>query len=298
MSESRKLIQILQLCCIFWVTLMSCFFLTYGVQPAKLRFAVCDVGQGDAILLRYDALTILMDAGPNSQVLQCLQAELSPLRRHIDILVLSHLDADHVAGVESVLTRYSVGEVWWNGEHEPSASRLKSLEFLQTAGVPLIVPPVGSTFRAPGLLMTAVWNAARALEVSELSLEENPNAQSLGVYIMGESFGFLSLGDLECAQELAVARSLLLKKIPFLKASHHGSKTSSCLEFLHEIQTEVAFLSLGRNNSYNHPGENVLKNLASRRIRVFRTDEWGTLTWTRATHAWNWSSSKAQKEGE
>lgn len=253
--------------CFLCVALVGLFF--HLAMPPKVQITACDVGQGDAVLIQYGQSFVLIDTGPNSDILRCLQRNIFFLDPTIDLVILTHPDKDHIGGWESVVERYRISELATNGQSaNPDHSSVS-----QTA-------ETGAFVWWPGVIGRVVWSADSfaALHTSGESQEET-NAQSVGTYWWGESFGFLSLGDLECEQELAVAGSGLLNRVSLLKVSHHGSKSSSCLEFLQKIDTETAFISVGEKNSYNHPEENVIFSLEKAGAVVYRTDIQGEITY-------------------
>lgn len=257
---------------------LSCLLMVFGIgsglffqlsMPPKLQITACDVGQGDAVLMQYGQSSILIDTGPNSSILRCLQAKLSPFDPVIDLVVLTHPDKDHVGGLESVEKHYAVTSIWTNGQSKNPTPR----------NAPVFIPNLGDLVRYPGLAMSVVWSGEITdLWNSAVIPEEETNARSLGTFFASESFGFLSLGDLECEQELAVTMFPLLNDPTILKISHHGSKSSSCLEFLEKIHPETGVISVGEKNSYNHPEENVISNLEKTGIVVYRTDYQGKIT--------------------
>lgn len=249
-------------------------------QPLDLKITTCDVGQGDGMILQYGGFVMVVDTGPKLDILACLQRR--GIFRKIDVLLLTHNDSDHIGGAAEVLKRYSVRELWWNGpaaENEASGnvSEQKIQENLKKAQV-IRVSRGGESLVLPGMRLRVLWSRQVRSKVLPGKAESDKNADSVAIYVESESFGFLSLGDLECAQELAVASSGLLNRVDLLKISHHGSKTSSCPEFLAKVAPEAAIISVGSGNSYGHPSSEVLKNLAYQGSLVFRTDRQGDLT--------------------
>ncbi len=235
--------------------------------PPEIEVTACDVGQGDATLIRYGQSYILIDTGPNSAVLRCLQRNVFWLDRTLDAVVLTHPDKDHIGGWETVQQHYAVSQLFTNGQSDnPEYTSGKN------------VAHTGDLFKFPGLNASIVWSAdAYDVLANSGESEEERNQRSVGWYMWSNCFGFLSLGDLECAQELAVTGNRLLSFVSLLKVSHHGSKSSTCENFLQKIQTEAALLSVGKNNSYNHPDKNVLISLEKYGVVVYRTDKYGEI---------------------
>ncbi len=260
-----------QLSCLSLVGTLAWLLFSLLAVPPTVQITACDVGQGDAVLIQYGQSFILIDSGPNSSILRCLQAEISVIDPVLDLVVLTHPDKDHIGGWENAAEQYRVANLWTNGQSKNPKDGASNI----------FVPVVGSLLRAPGLAMSVVWNG-ELLDLWEGNSppEEKTNERSVGLYLASQSFGFLSLGDLACQQELAVTSMPLLSEATILKTSHHGSKTSSCEDFLKKIHTETAIVSVGEKNSYNHPEVNVLSTLEKLGAHVYRTDLQGKITFS------------------
>lgn len=271
-----------------WLILQS-----FPLERPQLRVVACDVGQGDAILVLYDGVVILIDVGPNSAILECLRENLPFGRLEIDLLVLTHSDKDHIGGFSDVVKTYKVKQLFSNPkDKDTDAGRLVKQWALEH---PRNLSPLGGEiFFAPGLRLQVVWSeSVREALFADSKNSENFNSDSIGLWIGTASFGFLSLGDLECREELAVTHMGLLGKVRLLKMSHHGAKTSSCLEFLEKIHPEVAFYSSQAGNSYGHPHIETLKNAEKAGVFVLGTPEGGELSFKESPHGVHVQTEKA-----
>lgn len=263
-------------CFAFWYFLI----LWQSTITPQIRVIACDVGQGDATLIKYDQLVILVDVGPNSAIKQCLQANISPLRPVIDLLVLTHDDSDHIGGFSDGLRGYTIRKLFINPKIKDTKSADVISQWMRDVSR-FTHPHLSETYSFPGLHLSIVWNEEALVSQFGLkALEEGSNNASLGIYVESQGFGFLGLGDLGCAQELAVSTSLLLKKVHILKMSHHGSKTSSCLEYLKFIHPEAAYYSAIKGNSYGHPSPLSLENVRSVGSFILGTDQSGSINYT------------------
>jgi competence protein ComEC len=251
------------------------FVFSGKILTPSVRVIACDVGQGDATLVKYDQLVILIDVGPNSAIKQCLQANISPTRPIIDLLVLTHDDSDHIGGFSDGLHGYRVNHLFINPKIKDTKSAQAVKHWMSETGR-FSHPQTGDLFAFPGIRLKIVWSEDELVsQFTSGALEEGSNNASIGLFMEAQSFGFLSLGDLGCAQELAVGRGALLKKTHLLKMSHHGSKTSSCLEFLEIIRPEAAYYSAARGNSYGHPSPLSLESIAKVGAFLRGTDQAG-----------------------
>jgi competence protein ComEC len=269
-------------------------FIHNPVTTLSTRVTACDIGQGDAILLQHGTLTVLIDTGPDSAILKCLSQELPWWRPRIDVLILSHSDWDHIGGVESVLQFYKVGEVWrseWDQVSESGERVISALKEIPTRFV-----QAGDTMQVPGWRIRILSGDVFFENVLSLvDMEDNPNNRSVAIWAIGESFGFLGLGDLECPGELAVMGVSLLNTVQILKVSHHGSKTSTCEDFVRRIQPETAIVSAGKGNTYGHPHPLPLVNLQKMGVFVLKTNEIGSFSLDRSGQGWRVQRKQGQR---
>ena len=209
-----------------------------------LRVTVLDVGQGDATLVEYpDGRRWLVDGGPwPGAVLGWLRRQGI---RHLDVVVATHGEWDHYAGLLPVLTELSVGELW--------ANDLPDLlqEAAEEGGVSVRPPP------------HAVWPP------HDVESRWSQNNRS----IVLEVGPVLLTGDVERRAEAAMP----VRPMPVLKVAHHGANTSSSPGFLAAVRPSLAIISAGRGNPYGHPHAAVLDRLEDQGVLVLRTDRDGTI---------------------
>lgn len=263
------------------------------VRFRPLEIVTCDVGQGDGAIFFLAQSVIVVDVGPDLSFTRCLQANLFWWQKQIDVVIISHLDKDHVGGLDELLNEYAVKLVIWNGSKKVESDWEKSLEILKERSVRVLVPQPGDLLVGPGWRWFFYPGAGNLSEKSpgenlenDATFDDDENQQSLASHVVAKGFGFLSLGDQDCKGELAVARLLLLKQAPILKISHHGSKTATCANFLQEMRTEVAIVSVGKGNKYGHPEEKVLNTLEQQHTFLLRTDFLGEIHLFPQVHRW------------
>ena len=253
---------------ILFVSLIGLVVMFYLTLPKnKPVVIVCDVGQGDAILATYKNTQILFDVGPdNKKVLKCLENHLPFWDKTIEAIVLSHGDSDHVGGLNDVLKTYKVNNFFSNGYLDREIEqKIYSQKISQNDIVSV------SLFN-----FEVVWpepSVAKAMDGNENSV-----AGILEVKNTGWSM-FLS-GDMEMeAEQKLVWRGVLRQGygtledgVDVLKVSHHGSKTATSQELLELLKPKTAVISVGKNNRFGHPTEEILNRLKSNNIEIRRTD--------------------------
>lgn len=259
---SITLFRILPLC----VALVP--FFVYAVVktsvPQRLCATFLDVGQGDAAVVELpDRNVVVVDTGGNGSAVSRYLRSRGITTIHA--LALSHGQSDHAGGLRTLIEEFDVKEVWDNGRlrypegslKEAAHRRLERGEVLSGRGYAITVLHPYEGFVPSG------------------SGYEAENNDSLVLKIQGGGVSFLFTGDLgKEGQESLLPLGGYLKST-VLKAPHHGSKSSGSAAFFGAVDPEVAVISVGRNNRYGHPHEEVLALLNG--ARVVRTDRDGAV---------------------
>lgn len=233
----------------------------------ELEIRVFDVGQGDAILLRFGEMALLVDAGPDPETARkVLLPRLARLGvAGLDGLVLTHADADHIGGAADILRALPVATVWMasSGHEHPL---LTVIEAAARQGDTRIEEPVDG--------QALVWHPAVTVQVNiaAASVASGDNNQSMVLHVRYRDSAILLTGDVERAAERAYVDAGVTLEADVLKVAHHGAATSSAPEFLAAVKPQVAVISAGLGNAFNHPRDEVLRRLRAAGARVFRTD--------------------------
>ncbi|MFI2640093.1 ComEC/Rec2 family competence protein [Streptomyces sp. NPDC018610] len=247
-----------------------------GWPPPGWRFAMCDVGQGDAtVLAAGPGAGVVVDAGPDPEpVDRCLRA-LGVTR--IPLLVLTHFHADHVAGLPGVLRGRSVGAIETTGYEEPA----QQAEFVrgQAAGrgIPLLRAVAGEERRTAGLTWRVLWPPP-----SPAPLPDGPNDASVTLLVRAGALRLLLLGDLEPLSQQALLHSpaaASLLHVDVLKVAHHGSAYQDP-DLIRLAAPRLALISCGTDNPYGHPAPRTVTALRAQGAVVLRTDRDGPIAVT------------------
>jgi competence protein ComEC len=228
----------------------------------EIRFL--DVGQGDAVLLRSNGRTALVDAGPSDAVVRRLRALGVD---SIDLLVASHNHADHIGGTDAVLD--SIPVRFYLDNHLPATTRIQRrvLERVEREDVVYLAP------RARRIALGSAW--LNVIPPPERGVGGGQNNHSVGILV--EQGGFLALltGDSEVEEIQALLARGSLPDVALLKAAHHGSRDGVTPAWLARTRPEVVVISVGAGNSYHHPHSSALRYYCAAKRRVFRTDRNG-----------------------
>jgi competence protein ComEC len=230
-----------------------------GLLPGQV--AVLDVGQGDSILLSGgNSRYVLVDGGPDPVL---LMDHLRSYRiQRLEVVVLSHVHADHATGLQALFGRVSIGEIWMTvAPHETAAS--KQLVNLATQyGVPIRAVGPGDSLNL-GVLDLDV--------VAPLRRYASPNDQSIVVEVEGDRRTMLLTGDIEVFAQTELPGL----HADILKVPHQGAATSDA-DWLESVGAETAIISVGPNN-FGHPAGWVVDLLVNTGAEVLRTDLDGTV---------------------
>ncbi|WP_052226413.1 ComEC/Rec2 family competence protein [Microbacterium mangrovi] len=237
--------------------------------PRDWSVALCDVGQGDAILLRSQGRIALIDTGPDPEPLATCLHRFGISR--IDLLVLTHYDHDHVGGVEAVRGRADV--VLHGPPDSPRADRL--LRELAASGADVVDAAAG--MRGP--LGAASWTVLWPLRDGKAYPPGNESCVVLDIRGPGMPTG-LFLGDTDEVAQAAILRTGGLRP-PYevVKVAHHGSADQDPPLYA-ALRAPVALISVGAGNDYGHPRAPTLQFLAADRADIHRTDQEGIVTVT------------------
>lgn len=238
-----------------------------SVPSQKIKVDFFDVGQGSAIFLSAPGNNqILIDGGPSDAILTKLGENLPLFDRKIELLILTHPDADHLDGLIEVLKKYDVGAVLETGAEDGSANYLFWRELLEKKNVPVVYAYLGQEIKIDDLEIKIL---APAVKIAEKSQKSANNSSVVGKIIFGEN-SFLFTGDAESAEEAQLILNNINLRSDILAIGHHGGKNSSGQDFLAAVSPGIAVIQVGKNNRYGHPAQETLARLKS--LEILRTD--------------------------
>jgi len=245
-----------------------------GQDEGKVKIDFFDVGQGSAVLI--DALNgnqVLIDGGPGDAILNKLGEVMSYFDRKIELVILTHPDADHLSGLVEVLRRYEVGEILETGIADSSSEYQAWKDLIGEKNIPMVFAQAGQIIKiADGLEIKILYPFSK---INGQDFSKNTNNTSIAGKIIYGKNSLLFTGDAEEAEESSLLYSGLDLKAGILLVGHHGSKNSTGQEFLSAVAPQSAVIQVGAKNSYGHPTQEVLDRLKS--IKVFRTDQNGDI---------------------
>ena len=264
------------------LVLVVCLYLVspYLSNNNNLRVTFLDAGQGDAAVIELpDGKVMLVDGSRNEPDMG--RMVIAPYLwskgiRRVDYMVMSHPHPDHFGGLIYIMDNLDVGEIWFNGRRSD-----ESLEFFQKMAeknIPSRILARGDVLEAKGYKIYALHPYDEFYADSPRARFSNQNSASLVLKIESDDVSILFTGDIEAEAEENLARLGDWLKSDIIKAPHHGGRTSSSTRFIQTVRPQTAVISVGANNSYNHPHPETLKRYKDEGVRVFRTDISGAVT--------------------
>lgn len=242
--------------------------------PPRLRIVLCDIGQGDAILIQapgqYD---LLVDGGPNRQVVSCLGKYLGFWNRRLELMMMSHPDADHATGLVFAAQRYAVSELLWAPIQAPAPAYQALRQTVNDNGLTTTSTTAGQIWSVGPAQMEILWPLT---DLTGQKVSSTNNA-SVVARLEFNQVSLLLTGDAEVPVERELLGHYPAPKLQsdILKVGHHGSKSSTTAEFLTAVDPDIALVSVGANNRYGHPTAEVIDRLRASDVTIWRTDQSG-----------------------
>jgi competence protein ComEC len=300
--------------------ILAIFIFLWQRYDNQLRLVMCDVGQGDAILVKKGNVEILMDTGPSEKVLSCLSQQMPFWDNKIELVLISHWQKDHAGSLESILKRYQVGTLAVTPIEIEAIKRLPINKTVEIGGVKLVGVKAGDSLKLGLLKLKVLWpymmevlpgqtpsmvdqtqrlspqtvssvnstslDSRQKAEKTEVFPENDDNQQAMVVEGSYKNRSFLLTSDVSTREELAILGLGVITPAEVLKVAHHGSKFSTGSEFLAVVRPQIALVSVGKNNTYGHPTPEALRRLDEVKAKIFRSDLEGTVVLIGGNRGW------------
>lgn len=276
--------------------MLGCFVLS-RLPDEKLHLYALDVGQGDAILMRLPhGGTVLIDAGPASNIVEPLRHAMGWLDSTIDLVVVTHFDRDHCEGLLKVFEYYRVGHVLITGVEQRTELQQHLFSMIAEKNIPVWIAAADRDFildsggaHGSGAVIMDVLSpfdslAGRYIKdanessiISRILVERRDGGDRGGLPVRSL---MLTTGDSGFpTEEKLIARYGSLLHADILKVGHHGSRYSSSENFLAKVRALWAIISVSAKNTYHHPHPDALSRLERMTdlSHILRTDQRGTI---------------------
>jgi beta-lactamase superfamily II metal-dependent hydrolase len=243
-------------------------------QSQFLEITFFDIGQGDSIFIESPQNhQILIDGGPTSIILEKLNTEMPFGDRTLDLVILTHPEHDHLAGLIEVLKNYQVENILWTGVLKETAEFQEWQRLIKEEGANIYIAQFGQkiTWSRFHLDILYPWESFKGKDVRDVN-----NTSIVAKLVYGEN-SFLLTGDIAKSIERQLLGQAEQLDSDILKVAHHGSKTSSSQKFISAVSPEIAVIQCGKNNNYGHPHPETLEMLKKYDINILNTAEIGDI---------------------
>lgn len=229
-----------------------------------------DVGQGDSILIQTpENKTILIDGGtPESgdEIVDFLKKQQISA---INLLIVTHPDIDHIGGLTKVLKSTKVDKIIDSGKLYTTKAYRNYTKQIAKQKIPVEIVEKNQEIKLDPSIKIQVLNTYEPFR--------NNNESSIALKVTYKEMDFLFMGDIEKEQEKEITGDI---QAEIIKVAHHGSRTSSSLDFLQKVNPKVAILTYSKQNDYGHPVDRVIENLYKVHALIYSTAVFGNITIT------------------
>jgi len=258
---------------LFVITVIVWIFVFTQENNKFLKVEFFDVGQGDAEFIETPRRQqILIDGGPDMSILEKLGKAMPFYDRYIDLVILTHPEADHLNGLIEVLKRYDVGAVITTGIIRDTQEHKEWTGLLREKNIPIFIAKAGGIIDLGSNISVNILYPLESLSGKIISDTNNNSIVSQLVY---KDFEALFTGDIEKSAENKLVSAHINLNSDILKIAHHGSKTSTSDAFLKAVDGTLAVIEVGKDNSYGHPHQEVLERLKN--LNILQTGKDGDI---------------------
>ena len=258
---------------ILFIAALFVWYAVFAESRQGLEVDFLDVGQGSAIFIQApNGNQVLVDGGPNKAVLRQLSKMMPFYDRSIDMVIESHPDSDHINGLVEILRRYKNDLVMEPGVESENVAYQELKNLIREKNIQYVFARRGMRVNLDDGLYLDILFPDR-----DVSDWETNDASIVAKLVYADN-SFLLTGDSpDKMEKFLVSLDGNRLRSNVLKVSHHGSRTSTSEIFLGYVQPDYVVISVGKDNKYNHPHQEILDRLNQFGVSILRTDEKGTI---------------------
>lgn len=252
-----------------------------------LKVYFFDVGQADSILISNNNHHLLIDAGNNEDgplLVKYIKEKLNI--DSFEYVIGTHPHEDHIGGLDDIINNFNIKKLYLPDVITTTKTFEDVLNAIERHNLSITIPKIGEKFKLGEADLNIIYTGTNTSDL---------NSTSIIIKMIFGNYSYLFTGDTTSEIE-----KLILKEnidVDVLKVAHHGSKTSSSLEFLQKVTPSYAIISVGKNNSYNLPSTTTINRLKKYTNNIYLTSELGTILLTSDGQKINISTFKTNLDG-
>ncbi|HHV71228.1 MAG TPA: MBL fold metallo-hydrolase [Clostridia bacterium] len=236
---------------------------------SELKVHFIDVGQADSILIMNGSQSMLIDAGNNDDEKLVVDYLKEQGISKLDYVIGTHPHEDHIGGLDAVIDNFAIGQVYLPNVPHTTKTFFDVVEAIRKKDLKITLPMPGTTFN--------LGEGACTILAPNSDSYEDLNNYSIVIKVEYGDTVFLFTGDAEKESETEMLKKGYDLTADVLKIGHHGSSFSTTEDFLNKVNPQYAVIMCGKGNSYGHPHRETMNRLKNKGIKVYRTDESGTI---------------------
>lgn len=239
---------------------------TFKETENTLDITYLDVGQADSILIQNEGHSMLIDAGNNEDGPLLVQYFKEQNITKFDYLIATHPHEDHIGGMDDIINNFDIEKIYMPDVTTTTKTFLDVLEAIEKKNMTYDVPNINQNFTLGNTLFQVIYTG---------NDKKNLNNSSIILKATFKNTSYLFTGDATSEVEKKILNKDIQATV--LKVGHHGSKYSTTTDFLNKVNPKYAIISVGKNNSYNHPNQVTINKLEKKNIEIHRTDQEGSI---------------------
>lgn len=239
----------------------------------SLEVHFIDVGQADAIVIRQDEHTMLVDAGENETGEEVVEYIKSLGITEFDYAVGTHPHSDHIGAMRKIINNFDIEEVFIPAVEHDTYTYEKTLSLIEEKGITLTIPEPMDTIEFGDAKITFI-SPASSMEFDDM------NDYSITFILEFEDFSAMFTGDMGVAAEKIILEKGYDIDCDVLKIAHHGSKTASSNDFIDAVTPEYGIMTVALNHDSNLPAKTIVKRCEEKGVKLYRTDYDGNIVLT------------------
>jgi len=225
-----------------------------------------NIGQGDSILIKSRGLFGLIDAGPGQVVSERIDEYIPYNMDVLDFVILTHFDQDHIEGFLRIAKNYKINKLFIIKSSKDNFLIKEINKTILENKIATYYLNEDNDFQLGDFKFNVLWPNMYSYE----NIQES-NDLSIALEISDDKCNVYTAGDLSSSFESKTSNSILDNYMEVLKLGHHGSRTSTSLEFLSQIKPQIGIISASKDNRYGHPHSKVLDNLKQNNVKSLLT---------------------------